>query len=347
MSDIRCRKCHRKKRVRHNHTEQSYERTRPLDPWQDDIPPPPPPPPPPVHVPAAPSATSSVPPRPPHPPAPATYPLHLYPQIPTAAEVHSLVHTAYHIKNISADPRQPKHERAQDMLQSLQFLCHNIMSKHNLRVDNLWELDPTHHGVNGCNIGQGQEVMIRPRNETNSDFRSTEEIMDTMLHELAHNRYPEHDRHFYDFWNTLRREYEALRTNGYAQQEPVKGISFFRSRPQYKKLPSRSAFPLKSCRISSSAPSMAPASWCTPRHSPAVAPPAASAQAHPGLTQTRHQAAPFPHSLMYQPSFPQAMSPNPSSLLQQFGAHSSSPYALVPNAAEPTFFDPRNHFQNT
>lgn len=88
------------------------------------------------------------------------------------------------------------------------------MTKHNPRVDYLWELDPVHHGVNGCNVGQGQQIMVRLRNETNADFRSMEEIMDTMLHELAHNHYPAHGRHFYSFWNTLRGEYEALRTTG-------------------------------------------------------------------------------------------------------------------------------------
>lgn len=191
MSNVRCRQCHRKKRTRHTHSEQSYEKTRPFPSWQSDVPPPsarfP------LYQSVAPFVISTVPPRPPTPTAPPL-PFH-YPQMPTLAQAQSIVNTIHHIRHFSADLRQPKHEKALDMLQSLQFLCQNIMTKHNLRVDYLWELDPTHHGVNSCNIGQGQHIMVRLRNETNADFRTMEEIMDTMLHELAHNHYPEHDRH--------------------------------------------------------------------------------------------------------------------------------------------------------
>lgn len=124
MSDIRCRKCHWKKPTRHTHTEQSYERTRPFPSWQSDVPPPPPPPSP-LHQPVAPSVISTVPPTAP-PPAP------YYPPLPTLAQAQSIVNTIYHIRQISADVRQPKYEKALDTLRSLQFLCQNIMTKHNL-----------------------------------------------------------------------------------------------------------------------------------------------------------------------------------------------------------------------
>jgi len=94
-----------------------------------------------------------------------------------------------------------------------------------------------------------------------------------MLHELAHSHYPEHDRHFYSFWNTLRGDYEALHVSGYAHQESVRGISFFKSRPQYRKLPSRSAFPPKSCRVGPFPPSITTTTSDMRSFLPALEPP--------------------------------------------------------------------------
>lgn len=211
------------------------------------------------------------------------------------------------------------------------------MTKHNLRVDHLWELDPTHHGVNGCNIGQGQQILVRLRNETNADFCSIEEIMDTMLHELAHNHYPEHDRHFYSFWNTLRGEYEALRTSGYTDQEPVQGISFFRSRPQYRRLPSRSAFPLRSCRVRQIAPSVTTASSYARDHLPAVAPLGAIAAGIPYAPEgaLQYMACPYPSHI--QPLLVEATSFRPAPFTPYIGSHTYTPYSAVWNAAERTF----------
>lgn len=63
------------------------------------------------------------------------------------------------------------------MLQSFQSLCQNIRTKHNIRIDHLREPSPGNHGVNGCNVGQGYQIMVRLRNETNPATRSMEEIM--------------------------------------------------------------------------------------------------------------------------------------------------------------------------
>lgn len=345
MSDTRCRRCHRKKPARHAYTEHSYERARPLPSRQSDEPPPPPPPPlPPAtsHQHVVPSAISTVPPRPPAPTAPP--PVFHYPQTPTSAQAQSIVNTTYHIKQFSADFRQPKYEKALDILRSLQFLCQNIMTKHNLRVDHLWELDPSHHGVNGCNVGQGRQIMVRLRNETNSGFRSMEEIMDTMLHELAHNHYPEHDRHFYSFWNTLRGEYEGFHASDYAHQESVRGISFFKSRPQYRKLPSRSAFPPKSCRVGPFPPSITTTTSDVRSYLPAVEPPSAIAGGPSYALGQVYQtvAGPYPQSV--RPPLGQATGFSSTPFLSTTSPYLYAPHSAVPNSVEPTFFDPRNHF---
>ncbi|KAK5954853.1 hypothetical protein OHC33_004579 [Knufia fluminis] len=345
MPDIRCRQCHRKKRTRYTQTERSYERTRPLASWQDDIPPPPPPPPPPpTSHPPAPSIVSTIPPPPPPPPpppqtAPATTAPATYPQLPIHAQAQSFANGVHHIRHVSADTRQTKHKKALDMLKSLQFLCQNIMTKHNLRVDFLWELDPSHHGVNGCNIGQGQQIMVRLRNETNADFRSMEEVMDTMLHELAHNHYPEHDRHFYGFWNALRKEYEELRTSGYTHQEPIKGISFFRSKPQYRRLPSKSAFPLKSCRVG---PSTTPrtTSWFAPGFPPTVAPQPVTVIGHPYTSAASHYAAAYGHLYSLPPPMPQAAPSSPTPYQPYNASYLFPPNPAAASTSEPTFFDP-------
>ena len=87
------------------------------------------------------------------------------------------------IQSIHADARQPRYEEALNKLKWVQFSTHHIMNRHELRVNQLCELDPIYTGVNGCNISHGQTIIIRLRNETNQNFRSMEEIIDTMLHE--------------------------------------------------------------------------------------------------------------------------------------------------------------------
>ena len=68
----------------------------------------------------------------------------------------------------------------------------------------------------GLNVGGGKQICLRLRYPGDSNqFVPVEQVVDTMLHELAHNVYGPHDAKFHALWNQLRDEHEALVMKGY------------------------------------------------------------------------------------------------------------------------------------
>ena len=58
----------------------------------------------------------------------------------------------------------------------------------------------------GLNVNRGVEVKLRLRRDGRDlDFVPYEEVLDTMLHELAHNARGPHDAQFYKLWDELRK----------------------------------------------------------------------------------------------------------------------------------------------
>ncbi|CAH8370284.1 unnamed protein product [Eruca vesicaria subsp. sativa] len=91
-----------------------------------------------------------------------------------------------------------------------------IMNKHRWRVGIMTELAPVGYvGVSpkcllGFNKNQGEEISLRLRTDDLKGFRKYQSIKKTLLHELAHMVYTEHDQDFYALDRQLNKEAESL-----------------------------------------------------------------------------------------------------------------------------------------
>ncbi|KAK1439780.1 hypothetical protein QVD17_05600 [Tagetes erecta] len=91
-----------------------------------------------------------------------------------------------------------------------------IMNKHKWRVGIMTEMAPEGYvGVSpmcilGFNKNHGEEISLRLRTDDLKGFRKYQSIKKTLLHELAHMVYSEHDANFYALDSQLNKEAEAL-----------------------------------------------------------------------------------------------------------------------------------------
>ncbi|CAL5406231.1 unnamed protein product [Camellia sinensis] len=91
-----------------------------------------------------------------------------------------------------------------------------IMNKHHWRVGIMTEMAPVGYvGVSpkcilGFNMNHGEEISLRLRTDDLKGFRKYESIKKTLLHELAHMVYSEHDAKFYALDRQLNQEAATL-----------------------------------------------------------------------------------------------------------------------------------------
>ncbi|KAG7010414.1 hypothetical protein SDJN02_27207 [Cucurbita argyrosperma subsp. argyrosperma] len=91
-----------------------------------------------------------------------------------------------------------------------------IMNKHRWRVGIMTEMDPVGYvGVSpkcilGFNKNHGEEISLRLRTDDLKGFRKYESVKKTLLHELAHMIYSEHDANFYALDKQLNEEAATL-----------------------------------------------------------------------------------------------------------------------------------------
>ncbi|KAK1396141.1 WLM domain-containing protein [Heracleum sosnowskyi] len=91
-----------------------------------------------------------------------------------------------------------------------------IMNKHRWRVGIMTEMAPEGYvGVSsvcilGFNKNQGEEISLRLRTDDLKGFRKYQSIKKTLLHELAHMVYSEHDANFYALDKQLNQEAVSL-----------------------------------------------------------------------------------------------------------------------------------------
>jgi len=86
-----------------------------------------------------------------------------------------------------------------------------VMRKYKWTVPLLTEMDPaahtTHDGKTlGLNRNKGEVIELRLRTDDYGGYRDYKTIRRTLVHELAHNVYSDHDRNFYDLMNQLEKE---------------------------------------------------------------------------------------------------------------------------------------------
>ncbi|XP_052302701.1 uncharacterized protein LOC7468537 isoform X3 [Populus trichocarpa] len=91
-----------------------------------------------------------------------------------------------------------------------------IMNKHRWRIGIMTEMAPVGYvGVSpkcilGFNKNHGEEISLRLRTDDLKGFRKYESIKKTLLHELAHMLYSEHDANFYALDKQLNQEAASL-----------------------------------------------------------------------------------------------------------------------------------------
>uniref|UniRef100_A0A7N0U2Y2 Uncharacterized protein n=1 Tax=Kalanchoe fedtschenkoi TaxID=63787 RepID=A0A7N0U2Y2_KALFE len=111
--------------------------------------------------------------------------------------------------------RKPKEDEARKILERIAQQVQPIMQKRKWRVKLLSEFCPSNQRLLGLNVGGGVHVKLRLRRPNNDlDFYPYNEVLDTMLHELCHNKYGPHNATFYNLWDELRKECEELISKG-------------------------------------------------------------------------------------------------------------------------------------
>jgi hypothetical protein len=107
-------------------------------------------------------------------------------------------------------------DEALTLLRKVASMVKPIMSKRSWKVSVLAEFLPEEQNLLGLNINKGYKICIRLRYHNNPDlFLPFEQVVDTMLHELSHIIWSEHDSRFHALWDELRDEHETLLRKGY------------------------------------------------------------------------------------------------------------------------------------
>lgn len=105
--------------------------------------------------------------------------------------------------------------RARKTLDYLKQHIASLCVKHSWRVEELREIHPTDPemvSVLGLNVGRGQAIHLRLRkNQKPNEFLSDEDVMQTLLHELAHMAHDGHTSDFHRLLADLQDEWQRLR----------------------------------------------------------------------------------------------------------------------------------------
>ncbi|KAJ5124067.1 Zinc finger RanBP2-type [Penicillium bovifimosum] len=111
---------------------------------------------------------------------------------------------------------RPRESEALLILRKVASLVKPIMRQRAWRVGALCEFYPQQRNLLGLNVNMGQKICLRLRYPSDQrQFLPIEEVVDTMLHELAHNVIGPHNQQFHALWNQLRDEHEELAMKGY------------------------------------------------------------------------------------------------------------------------------------
>ncbi|RHZ69484.1 hypothetical protein Glove_283g40 [Diversispora epigaea] len=118
----------------------------------------------------------------------------------------------YTFQNIKVIEHFPNSDKARELLMKLRDDrgIRGIMSKHQWKVGVLEELSPAEHTILGYNQNAGQLISIRLRTDDMEGFRQYSTIRRTLLHELSHNVWGEHDENFHRLNRQLNEEVVSL-----------------------------------------------------------------------------------------------------------------------------------------
>lgn len=113
--------------------------------------------------------------------------------------------------------RKPDSDKALTLLKRLASQVKPILKNRNWTIKNLCEFFPTNPNLLGVNVNRGWKINLRLRPHFDeSQFLEYEEILGTLLHEMAHIVRGPHDAQFYKLLEELKRETEDLIVSGYS-----------------------------------------------------------------------------------------------------------------------------------
>eukprot|EP00039_Didymoeca_costata_P029679 m.25869 g.25869 ORF g.25869 m.25869 type:complete len:390 (+) comp7744_c0_seq2:102-1271(+) len=117
--------------------------------------------------------------------------------------------------------KKPEEKEAQQMLMKAAGLVQPIMKSRSWKVKLLTEFYPKNKSLLGLNVNRGQKICVRIRDPNNeSSFLPYNEVLGTLLHELAHMQVGPHNAQFYKLLDTLWTEAEELMDKGYTGYAP-------------------------------------------------------------------------------------------------------------------------------
>ncbi|KAI7894466.1 WLM domain-containing protein [Mucor mucedo] len=112
---------------------------------------------------------------------------------------------------------KPESEKALVILKRLASQVKPILNNRNWTIKNLCEFFPTNENLLGVNVNRGWKVNLRLRPHYDDKlFLEYEEILGTLLHEMAHIVRGPHDQQFYKVLEELKAETEILMASGYS-----------------------------------------------------------------------------------------------------------------------------------
>ncbi|KAI5841801.1 WLM domain-containing protein [Morchella snyderi] len=119
----------------------------------------------------------------------------------------------YSFANLRTLQHLPHHETSLKFLERLRDDpgVKHVMRKHKYSVGLLLEMEPagntTHEGKTlGLNRNKGEVIEVRLRTDWYDGWRDYKTVRKTLMHELAHIEFSEHDRDFWNLTNLLEKE---------------------------------------------------------------------------------------------------------------------------------------------
>lgn len=110
----------------------------------------------------------------------------------------------------------PQPEEALLRLRKIASLVKPLMRKRSWKVKVLSEFLPDDQRLLGLNINKTFKICVRLRYTHNpGTFLPIEQCVDTLLHELSHIVFSDHDSNFHALWDELRDDHETLILRGY------------------------------------------------------------------------------------------------------------------------------------
>lgn len=110
----------------------------------------------------------------------------------------------------------PQSQEALLRLRKIASLVKPLMRKRSWKVKVLSEFLPDDERLLGLNINKTFKICVRLRYTHNpGTFLPIEQCVDTLLHELSHIIFSDHDSNFHALWDELRDDHETLIMRGY------------------------------------------------------------------------------------------------------------------------------------